>query len=161
MTVIYRISILYLQLIQIFQLIVILYIVNGLQQDSLHLLLLQTLYAVSLLSINLSLYHLLLSIYLSIIATPIIETHPQNASILTDRSYTLVCDITGAPFPDVTWLKDDVPITYTDRVHLELYDASLHFTITELEDAGIYQCLVKNKEGSDNSSKAILEIKGK
>ena len=65
-TVISRTSILYLQLIQIFQLIVIIYIVNGLQQDSLHLLLLDNLYAVSLLFI---IAILILSVYYLFICT--------------------------------------------------------------------------------------------
>lgn len=88
-------------------------------------------------------------------------TQPQNDSILTDRTYTISCIVTGSPFPQVVWLKDGTPINYTDNVYLQLFDASLHFANVELEDAGSYQCNVTNERGYDISDEVALIVQGK
>ena len=72
----------------------------------------------------------------------------------------MTCIITGSPFPAVTWLKDGVPLNYTDRLYLNLYNASLHIANVELSDAGVYQCVLENERGSDNSSEATLIVQG-
>lgn len=97
----------------------------------------------------------------TIIDAPNVTVSPQNDSILTNRTYTLTCIVTGAPFPTVTWLQDGLPVDYTDQRRLNLYDASLHFTNVLLSDGGEYQCIVENKEGSDNSTIATLIVQGK
>ena len=98
--------------------------------------------------------------YFFIIDGPNVTEHPQNASILTDRAYVLTCIITGSPFPSITWLKDGVPLNYTDRLYLNLYNASLHIANVELSDAGVYQCVLENERGMDNSSEATLIVQG-
>ena len=91
---------------------------------------------------------------------PTIDVGPSDDHILTDREYSLTCMVEGAPFPEVIWLKDGQELNYTDRVGLRVFDASLHFTSTELEDAGIYQCLVENVNGSASSLNATLSLTG-
>ena len=48
----------------------------------------------------------------------------------------------------MTWLKDDGVLEYSDRVRLELFNASLVFEDVLLEDAGEYQCRASDEEGS-------------
>ncbi len=71
-----------------------------------------------------------------------------------------MCDVDGAPFPEVTWTKDDLAVNYTERVYLDLYNGSLHFADVELEDAGVYQCFASNINGSTESTNATLSITG-
>ena len=94
------------------------------------------------------------------IAQPSIVTQPQSDSILTDRTYTLQCIVTGSPFPNVTWIKDGVPIDYTSRVYHDLFDASLRFTNVEVGDNGTYQCIVANEEGQSISNEVVLTVQG-
>ena len=84
----------------------------------------------------------------------------QDADILTNRVFTLDCNLDSAPFPEVTWTRDGVVVNYTERVFLQQYSAALQFADVRLEDAGIYQCFVTNINGSANSTTAILTIAG-
>ena len=92
--------------------------------------------------------------------SPNITINPSNDSILTNRTYTLVCEVTGAPFPDITWYKDGETIDYSNRLYLNLFDGSLHFSQTILQDEGVYQCEAKNEYGTVTSTEAILSITG-
>lgn len=94
------------------------------------------------------------------LGAPNVTASPQNASILTDETYILTCSVTGSPFPQVTWLKDGVSLNYTTHVYLQLFDASLHFSNIELNDAGVYQCIVENSFVMDSSAVANLIIQG-
>lgn len=85
---------------------------------------------------------------------------PRNDSILTNRSYHLTCTVTGAPFPEVTWIKDGVELNYTSRIYTSLYNASLTITNVELTDDGVYQCVVDNERGTDSSLEATLVVQG-
>lgn len=91
---------------------------------------------------------------------PSVVQHPQDADILTDRTFTLVCDVDGAPYPEVTWTKDEEVLDFTERVYLDLYNGSLQFADVRLEDAGVYQCFASNINGSTESSNATLSITG-
>lgn len=66
----------------------------------------------------------------------------------------------GAPFPETTWIKDGVVITLDDRVYLNQFDGSLHWTNTILNDAGTYSCQVINANGTDSSLNATLKVTG-
>ena len=84
----------------------------------------------------------------------------QDADILTNRVFTLDCNLAGAPFPEVTWTRDGVEVNYTERVFLQQYSGALQFADVVLEDAGTYQCFAININGSANSTTAVLTIAG-
>ena len=85
---------------------------------------------------------------------------PQDSDILTSRTFTLVCAIDGAPFPQVTWTKDGEVLVYTDRVYLDQFNASLQFADVFLEDVGVYQCLASSTNSSVESANATLTVTG-
>lgn len=82
----------------------------------------------------------------------------QDADILTNRVFTLDCNLAGAPFPEVTWTRDGVEVNYTERVFLQQYSGALQFADVVLEDAGTYQCFAININGSANSTTTVLTI---
>lgn len=92
---------------------------------------------------------------------PSIITDPEEADILTDREFSLTCVVDGAPFPNITWLKNGQPVQYSRRVSHGLYNASLEFTMTQLGDAGVYECVAVNVNGTATSSNATLKLTGK
>lgn len=91
---------------------------------------------------------------------PTITTNPEDADILTDRTFSLTCVVDGAPFPNITWLKNGQTVQYSSRVGHSLYNASLQFTPTQLVDAGVYQCLAENENVTAASSNATLKLTG-
>ena len=107
-------------------------------------------------TLKLSLYH-----NINHADSPTIVSDPEDADILTDRAFSLVCIVDGAPFPNVKWLKNGQPVQYSSRVSHQLYNASLDFTVTQLEDAGDYQCIAMNINGTVSSVNVTLEITGK
>ena len=92
--------------------------------------------------------------------SPTIVSDPEGADILTDRAFSLTCIVDGAPFPDITWLKNGLPVQYSSRVSHQLYNASLDFTVTQLEDAGEYQCVATNLNGTASSVNVTLKLTG-
>ena len=59
----------------------------------------------------------------------------------------LPCQYQAAPKPNVTWRKNDVKVSPFNRLRIALEGLYIR-NVTE-EDAGIYQCSVRNTAGSD------------
>ena len=89
-----------------------------------------------------------------------ILSHPQNISLLTGESVTMDCNITALPRPEVTWLRDNETVEYSERLQL-LEDGSLYISDVILSDDGIYQCIATNVNGSIESDYGVLDVSGK
>ena len=85
---------------------------------------------------------------------------PSDTTILSNVTLSLVCDLDGAPFPEVSWTKDRETFNFSERVHLGVYSASLQFDSLELGDSGVYQCFAVNMDGSAESNNATLLVLG-
>uniref|UniRef100_A0A8C8RXS5 Hemicentin 1 n=1 Tax=Pelusios castaneus TaxID=367368 RepID=A0A8C8RXS5_9SAUR len=80
-----------------------------------------------------------------------------NASVVVNQPVSLFCEVTGNPFPIITWYKDDVQVcTTTDNPNIELLDKGqvLRLKSARRLDKGRYQCSVTNTAG-----KQVKEIK--
>ncbi|XP_073762239.1 neogenin 1a isoform X42 [Danio rerio] len=72
---------------------------------------------------------------------------PQHVSKLVGESVLLPCVVTGYPTPEITWMYKDQLIEDSGRFEI-LGGGSLRiFNLTE-EDAGVYNCLAENTNGS-------------
>ncbi|KAB0393440.1 hypothetical protein E2I00_015508, partial [Balaenoptera physalus] len=73
----------------------------------------------------------------------------------------LTCVISGDPFPEISWLKNDQPITFLDRYHMEVRGSEVTITIERVnsEDSGRYGVFVKNKYGSETGQVTISVFK--
>ena len=91
---------------------------------------------------------------------PSVRVGPSDTTILSNATLSLVCDLDGAPFPDVTWTKDGETFNFTERVYTRMYSASLQFDSLELSDSGVYQCFAANMDGSVESNNATLLVLG-
>jgi len=89
-----------------------------------------------------------------------VQQGPSDTTILSNVTLSLVCDLDGAPFPEVSWTKDGDIFNFTERVHLGVYSASLQFDSLELGDSGVYRCFAVNMNGSAESSNATLLVLG-
>eukprot|EP00069_Balaena_mysticetus_P004942 bmy_04559T0 len=77
------------------------------------------------------------------------------------RTLCLTCVISGDPFPEISWLKNDQPVTFLDRYHMEVKGSEVTITIERVnsEDSGRYGVFVKNKYGSETGQVTISVFK--
>uniref|UniRef100_A0A1B6FN80 Obscurin n=1 Tax=Cuerna arida TaxID=1464854 RepID=A0A1B6FN80_9HEMI len=67
--------------------------------------------------------------------------------------------VTGVPKPEVTWYKDDKPISESDKYRLKRDGDTVCLYVQDCSpaDTGIYKCVAYNREGED-TCKAELEV---
>ncbi|XP_058246105.1 hemicentin-1 isoform X2 [Hemibagrus wyckioides] len=64
-----------------------------------------------------------------------------------DSGVSLECDAVGVPPPQVTWLKDGLPVQLTPRVHLRSKHTLLRISPVQLSDSGLYTCVTRSEAG--------------
>nr|XP_060482426.1 myomesin-3 [Panthera onca] len=86
---------------------------------------------------------------------------PDVATIMEDKTLCLTCVISGDPTPEISWLKNDQPVTFLDRYHMEVKGSEVTITIERVnsEDSGRYGVFVKNKYGSETGQVTISVFK--
>ncbi|KAM4873379.1 myomesin-3 [Thomomys bottae] len=86
---------------------------------------------------------------------------PDVATIMEDKTLCLTCVISGDPAPEISWLKNDQPVTFLDRYRMEVKGPEVTITIEKVtsEDSGRYGVFVKNKYGSETGQVTISVFK--
>uniref|UniRef100_A0A8I3ZYY3 Myomesin-3 n=1 Tax=Callithrix jacchus TaxID=9483 RepID=A0A8I3ZYY3_CALJA len=86
---------------------------------------------------------------------------PDVATIMEDKTLCLTCVISGDPTPEISWLKNDQPVTFLDRYHMEVRGTEVTITIEKVnsDDSGRYGVFVKNKYGSETGQVTISVFK--
>ena len=91
---------------------------------------------------------------------PSVLVGPSDTTVLSNVTLSLVCDLDGAPFPEVTWTKDGEIFNYTERIYTRMYSGSLQFDSLQLSDSGVYQCFAANMDDSVESNNATVLVLG-
>lgn len=84
-----------------------------------------------------------------LVVQPVIVSHTPNLQIAQYSDVTLQCNVTGVPFPNITWYKDDVMLTSSNQ--LALTDEGLLLYNVSLNDEGTYSCVMSNLAGTDQA----------
>ncbi|XP_010624382.1 myomesin-3 [Fukomys damarensis] len=86
---------------------------------------------------------------------------PDVATIMEDKTLCLTCIVSGDPAPEISWLKNDQPVTFLDRYRMDVKGAEVTITIEKVnsEDSGRYGVFVKNKYGSETGQVTISVFK--
>lgn len=86
---------------------------------------------------------------------------PDVATIMEDKTLCLTCVVSGDPAPEIYWLKNDQPVTFLDRYHMDVKGMEVTITIERVnsEDSGRYGVFVKNKYGSETGQVTISVFK--
>ncbi|CAO1398492.1 unnamed protein product [Diamesa serratosioi] len=93
---------------------------------------------------------------------PHFTKQPTSNELLfkTGKTVTIDCEAYGDPLPKYRWLKDGEHFNVTendDRMTLKPEYGSLIISKAVDEDAGEYQCLIKNKHGNESSIVVTLK----
>ncbi|VDD91211.1 unnamed protein product [Enterobius vermicularis] len=86
-----------------------------------------------------------------VLAPPHFKALPNELKVVQGHSKTIRCEVTGAPTPEIEWLKDGQKLDYpmfqsSNNVHY------IHIRNATLEDAGNYTCTATNLAGKDSTS---------
>ncbi|XP_048507643.1 protein sidekick isoform X2 [Athalia rosae] len=88
---------------------------------------------------------------------PVMESSPQNITVLDGKDATFSCRAIAAPIPNVTWIfNDGDTVEVAGRVQL-LDNGDLLVAAVKPNDAGKYTCIRANEAGSVNAS-AFLTV---
>ncbi|XP_074800649.1 myomesin-1 isoform X2 [Natator depressus] len=84
---------------------------------------------------------------------------PDVVTIQEGKALNLTCNVWGDPVPEVTWLKNEKPLTADAHCILKYESGkSASFTMTGVNtiDSGRYGILVKNKYGTETSDFTVI-----
>uniref|UniRef100_A0A8U8B3D6 Uncharacterized protein n=1 Tax=Geospiza parvula TaxID=87175 RepID=A0A8U8B3D6_GEOPR len=82
-------------------------------------------------------------------------------SSLPSGTLCLTCCVSGDPYPEITWFKNEKVIVFTDRYKMDVKGSMVTITIEKVcnEDTGKYSIYVKNKYGSETGQVTISVYK--
>lgn len=83
---------------------------------------------------------------------PLIIQGPMNQTLPIKSVASLPCKVSGNPQPVVSWYKDGIPVTTSDKITIEQNGL---LTITDLnknDDSGLYTCVASSKSGKSTWS---------
>ena len=85
-----------------------------------------------------------------LLGKPKVEGKPADVTVNVEQPAVLECTFSGFPKPEVTWFKDNTPITADQRITIHEDKPNVHslkFAQTQLEDKSTYTCRAKNRFG--------------
>uniref|UniRef100_A0A8B9PTY3 Myomesin 3 n=1 Tax=Apteryx owenii TaxID=8824 RepID=A0A8B9PTY3_APTOW len=91
----------------------------------------------------------------------VVQGLPDVATIMEDKTLCLTCCISGDPYPEITWFKNEKVIVFKDRYKMDVKGPVVTITIEKVcnEDTGKYSIYVKNKYGSETGQVTISVYK--
>ncbi|XP_010016648.1 PREDICTED: myomesin-3 [Nestor notabilis] len=91
----------------------------------------------------------------------VVQGLPDVATIMEDKTLCLTCCVSGDPYPEITWYKNEKAIVFKDRYKMDVKGAVVTITIEKVcnEDTGKYSIYVKNKYGSETGQVTISVYK--
>ncbi|NWW70854.1 MYOM3 protein, partial [Climacteris rufus] len=91
----------------------------------------------------------------------VVQGLPDVATIMEDKTLCLTCCVSGDPYPEITWFKNEKVIVFKDRYKMDVKGSMVTITIDKVcnEDTGKYSIYVKNKYGSETGQVTISVYK--
>ena len=91
------------------------------------------------------------------IEIPVFVDSPQDVLLSTGSNFTLTCNATGVPFPQLAWYKDGVLLTASIPGRLDVQTNEISVYNVTLSDQGVYSCVASNAAGSSLAN-AMVDI---
>ncbi|NWR48689.1 MYOM3 protein, partial [Regulus satrapa] len=91
----------------------------------------------------------------------VVQGLPDVATIMEDKTLCLTCCVSGDPYPEISWFKNEKVIVFKDRYKMDVKGSVVTITIEKVcnEDTGKYSIYVKNKYGSETGQVTISVYK--
>uniref|UniRef100_K7GFH0 Myomesin-3 n=1 Tax=Pelodiscus sinensis TaxID=13735 RepID=K7GFH0_PELSI len=91
----------------------------------------------------------------------VVQGLPDVATIMEDKTLCLTCCISGDPYPEITWFKNEKVVIFKDRYKMEVKGIVVTITIERVcsDDTGKYSIFVKNKYGCETGQVTISVYK--
>ncbi|KAG5276279.1 hypothetical protein AALO_G00130100 [Alosa alosa] len=71
----------------------------------------------------------------------------EDVKVKDRQNVTLACEVTGNPVPEITWLKDGLPLVSDRRHQVMSHGRFLQIIAAQVSDTGRYSCLATNSAG--------------
>ncbi|KAM6117600.1 hemicentin-2 [Phoenicopterus ruber ruber] len=71
----------------------------------------------------------------------------EEVTVIINNPISLVCEALAYPSPNITWLKDEVPLKASRNIHLLPGGHELQILNAQEEDTGTYSCIVASEAG--------------
>ncbi|XP_075295707.1 hemicentin-2 [Opisthocomus hoazin] len=79
----------------------------------------------------------------------------EEVTVIVNDPLSLVCEALAYPSPNITWLKDEVPLKASGNVQLLPGGQGLQILNAQEEDAGTYSCIVASEAGEAVKNYAV------
>ncbi|XP_031431207.1 LOW QUALITY PROTEIN: hemicentin-1 [Clupea harengus] len=77
---------------------------------------------------------------------------PEEKTVLVNKTTQLECVVDGSPTPQISWLKDNQPITTGGSLRILSNGRTLQVVNAQVTDTGRYVCVAENLAGSTEKS---------
>lgn len=93
---------------------------------------------------------------------PFFEERFEGQTVPEKGTIVLPAKVSGNPVPEVTWLRNNVPLKPSDRIKQTYDGENIELTITNAnptEDSGDYKCVASNPVGKvSHGARVIVEV---
>lgn len=81
----------------------------------------------------------------------------NDVNVEKGKQFILECAFTGTPPIGVSWRKNGVNVTQSEKCHITTTETSaiLEISNSKLDDVGLYSCHIENDSGQDNSQATV------
>uniref|UniRef100_H0XAK9 Hemicentin 1 n=1 Tax=Otolemur garnettii TaxID=30611 RepID=H0XAK9_OTOGA len=90
---------------------------------------------------------------LNVYVPPTINGNKEEAEklmALVDTSINIECRATGMPPPQISWLKNGLPLPLSSHIRLLAAGQVIRIVRAQLSDVAVYTCVASNRAGVDN-----------
>lgn len=90
---------------------------------------------------------------------PKIEQFPGRLEAVEEQQFSVMCNATGKPVPEFTWIKDrsQINVANEDRFIVNPQSGQMSILRVNKDDYGNYTCIAKNAAGHDEA-KVLLDV---
>ncbi|CAO1323968.1 unnamed protein product [Diamesa serratosioi] len=88
---------------------------------------------------------------------PLIAQGPVNQTLPIKSVATLPCRVYGNPKPIVSWYKDGIPVSVSDKIDINENGMLTITDLSKIDDTGLYTCVASSKSGKSTWS-AFLRL---
>ncbi|XP_041098662.1 hemicentin-1 isoform X2 [Polyodon spathula] len=84
-----------------------------------------------------------------------VPAEPAEVTAVQGGSVSLECRATGTPLPQISWLKNGLPLHLSPRTQLLSAGTLLRLSQAQISDSGVYTCVARSRAGAAELSYSL------